>query len=292
MTIGTPIDEFHNPNFSLLTRCLDALLPHFDPHTTIILRSTVAPGTSEFLTRYFKKKHFKGGLALCPERVVQGKRIEEIHSLPQLISATTPKALNVARELFSKIAPLVIEMSPLEAEFGKLICNAFRYLHFAVTNQIYMVCAQAGVDYIQLLDKMKRGYPRMASIPGPGFVSGPCLMKDTMQLFASGRHCFPLGQTAMMVNEGLPDFLLDHLRGKMDLKGKKVGILGMAFKAESDDIRDSLSYKLGKILRFEGAHVLYSDEYAKRPGVHPEGETLPPSGRHHCGRAAQGLRHS
>ena len=265
MTIGTPIDEFHNPNFSLLTRCLDALLPYIGAKQTIILRSTVAPGTSEFLTRYFRKKKFKGGLAICPERVVQGKGIEEIRSLPQLISATSPEALKVARDLFAKIAPQVIEMTPLEAEFGKLICNAFRYLHFAVTNQIYMVCAHAGVDYIGLLDKMKRGYPRMSYIPGPGFVSGPCLMKDTMQLFASGRHCFPLGQTAMMINEGLPDFLLDQLRRETNLKGKKVGILGMAFKAESDDIRDALSYKLGKILRFEGAHVLYSDEFVKDP---------------------------
>jgi UDP-N-acetyl-D-mannosaminuronic acid dehydrogenase len=265
VTIGTPIDEFHNPNFSLLLRCMETLLPHLGPAQTIILRSTVAPGTSEFLTRYFKKKNFKGGLAICPERIVQGKGIEEIQSLPQLVSATSPKALKVARELFAKITPLVIEMSPLEAEFGKLICNAFRYLHFAITNQIYMVCAQAGVDYIQLLEKMKRGYPRMAYIPGPGFASGPCLMKDTMQLFASGRHSFPLGQVAMMINEGLPNFLLEQLGRKMNLKGKKVGILGMAFKSESDDIRDSLSYKLGKILRFEGAHVLYSDEYVKDP---------------------------
>jgi UDP-N-acetyl-D-mannosaminuronic acid dehydrogenase len=86
-----------------------------------------------------------------------------------------------------------------------------------------------------------------------------------MQLFAFGRHSFPLGQMAMTINEGLPNFLVDQLRRRMNLKGRKVGILGMAFKAESDDIRDSLSYKLGKILRFEGAQVLYSDEYVKDP---------------------------
>jgi UDP-N-acetyl-D-mannosaminuronic acid dehydrogenase len=167
--------------------------------------------------------------------------------------------------VFKDISPLIIEMVPLEAEFAKLICNTFRYMMFAATNQLYMMCAQSNIDYIGLLEKMRRGYPRMAYIPGPGFAAGPCLMKDTMQLFAFGRHNFPLGQVAMTINEGLPNFIVDQLRGKDDLKGRKVGILGMAFKAESDDIRDSLSYKLGKILRFEGAEVIYSDEYVHDP---------------------------
>ncbi|MGD0349451.1 MAG: nucleotide sugar dehydrogenase [Verrucomicrobiota bacterium] len=265
LTIGTPIDEFHNPNFSLLTHAVDALLPHLAPGQTIILRSTVAPGVTDFLDRYLRKRGSKVGLAFCPERVVQGKGVTEIQSIPQFVTATSPRALKVARGLFSKISPLVIEMTPREAEFGKLICNTFRYINFAATNQLYMMCAQAGIDYLELLKKMKCGYPRMAYIPGPGFAAGPCLMKDTMQLFAFGRHNFPLGQMAMTINEGLPNFLVDQLRRKTKLKGKRVGILGMAFKAESDDIRDSLSYKLGKILRFEGAEVIYSDEYVKDP---------------------------
>lgn len=265
VTIGTPIDEFHNPNFTPLTRCLEAILPHLENTQTIILRSTVAPGVTDFLERFLRQRGTKVGLAFCPERIVQGKGIEEIQTIPQFVSATSPQALKVVRDLFSKVSPLVIEMSPLEAEFGKLICNAFRYMMFAATNQLYMMCTQAGVDYVGLLQKMRRGYPRMAYIPGPGFAAGPCLMKDTMQLFAFGRHRFPLGQIAMNTNEGLPDFLVDQLRSRMKLRGRKVGILGMAFKAESDDIRDSLSYKLGKILRFEGADVMYSDEYVKDP---------------------------
>jgi UDP-N-acetyl-D-mannosaminuronic acid dehydrogenase len=202
-------------------------------------------------------------LAFCPERVVQGKGIAEIQSIPQFVAGTSKRAVKIACELFLKISPQVIEMTPLEAEFAKLICNTFRYITFAATNQLYMVCAHAGIDYLNLLEKVRQGYPRMAYIPGPGFAAGPCLMKDTMQLFALGRHNFPLGHVAMTINEGLPNFLVDQLRRKMKLKGRKVGILGMAFKAESDDIRDSLSYKLGKILRFEGARVLYSDEYVK-----------------------------
>jgi UDP-N-acetyl-D-mannosaminuronic acid dehydrogenase len=265
VTIGTPVDEFLNPNVNLLVRCIDGLLPYLTTEQTIILRSTVAPGTTDFLERHLRRRGSRVGLAFCPERVVQGKGVVEIRSIPQLIAATSPRALRAARALFARISPLVIEMTPLEAEFAKLLCNTFRYIMFAATNQLYMICSQAGIDYLRLLEKVREGYPRMAYIPGPGFAAGPCLMKDTMQLFAFGRHSFPLGQVAMTINEGLPNFLVEQLRRRMDLRRKRIGILGMAFKADSDDVRDSLSYKLAKILRFEGAEVLASDEYVKDP---------------------------
>ena len=265
LTVGTPIDEFHNPNLSLLIRCLEGLIPHLRDEQTIILRSTIAPGTTNYIDGYLRSRGKKIGLAFCPERVVQGKAIEEIRALPQLVSGTSPEALTAAKTLFSKIAPEVVEMSPLEAEFAKLVCNAFRYMQFAATNQLYMAVESAGLDYCELLSKMKRGYPRMGSIPGPGFAAGPCLMKDTMQLFAFQKHNFVLGQMAMTINEGLPNFIVEQLARRFDLRTKRVGILGMAFKADSDDIRDSLSYKLGKLLRFHGADVSYSDEYAKDP---------------------------
>jgi len=265
VTVGTPIDEFHNPDVSNLTRCFDELIPFLRDDQTIILRSTVAPGTTMYIDNYLRRNGKKTQLAFCPERVVQGKGVEEIPALPQLISGTSPEAVAEAKKLFSKIAPEVVEVSPLEAEFAKLICNAFRYIEFAATNQLYMMVERAGLNYSNLLSKMKRGYPRMASIPGPGFAAGPCLMKDTMQLFAFQKHDFILGQVAMTINEGLPNFIVERLAAQFDLGKTRVGILGMAFKAESDDIRESLSYKLGKLLRFHGAQVFYSDEYAKDP---------------------------
>ncbi len=274
VTIGTPIDEFHNPNFRLLTKCVDSLLPHMVASQTMILRSTVAPGATEFLERYLRAKGSKIGLAFCPERVAQGKGIPEVQSIPQFVAATSPRALKVAKKLFARVAPLVVEMTPREAEFAKLICNTFRYIMFAATNQLYMMCAQNGIDYLTLLRKVGERYPRMANIPGPGFAAGPCLMKDTMQLFAFGRHSFPLGQMAMTINEGLPNFLVEQLRQKLSLKHLKVGVLGMAFKGDSDDIRDSLSYKLAKILKFEGADVLCSDEYVKDPSFVSRAELL------------------
>jgi UDP-N-acetyl-D-mannosaminuronic acid dehydrogenase len=241
------------------------LIPRLRDGQTIILRSTVAPGTTDYIDSYLGSRGKKIGLAFCPERVVQGKGIEEIRTLPQLVSGTSQKALAAAKKLFAKIASEVVEMTPLEAEFAKLVCNAFRYMQFAATNQLYMVVESAGLNYGELLSKMKQGYPRMGSIPGPGFAAGPCLMKDTMQLFAFQKHNFVLGQMATIINEGLPNFIVEQLARRFDLREKRVGILGMAFKADSDDIRDSLSYKLGKLLRFHGAKVFYSDEYAKDP---------------------------
>jgi len=265
VTIGTPIDEFHNPEVSNLTRCLDELMPYLRDDQTIILRSTVAPGTTTYVDNYLRRHGKKARLAFCPERVVQGKAVQEIRALPQLISGTSPEAVAAAKKLFGEIALEVVEMLPLEAEFAKLVCNAFRYIQFAATNQLYMMVEAAGLNYVDLLAKMKRHYPRMESIPGPGFTAGPCLMKDTMQLFAFQKHDFILGQVAMTINEGLPNFIVERLARQFDLRKTRVGILGMAFKAESDDIRDSLSYKLGKLLRFHGAQVFYSDEYAKDP---------------------------
>ena len=265
LTVGTPIDEFHNPNLSLLTRCLNGLIPFLNDEQTIILRSTVAPGTTVFIDNYLKCQGRKNRLAFCPERVVQGKGIEEIRALPQLVSGTTPEAVAVAKSVFSKIAPEVVEMACAEAEFAKLICNAFRYIHFAATNQLYMMVESAGLNYNELLKKMKKGYSRLDSIPGPGFTAGPCLMKDTMQLFAFQKHNFILGQVATTINEGMPNFIVEKLAAKFDLPNTRVGILGMAFKADSDDIRDSLSYKLGKLLRYNRAQVYYTDEYVKDP---------------------------
>jgi UDP-N-acetyl-D-mannosaminuronic acid dehydrogenase len=265
ITIGTPIDEFHNPNLSRLTVCLDGLMPHLRDDQTIILRSTVAPGTTAYIDNYLRRHGRKTRLAFCPERVVQGKGIEEIRGLPQLISGTSVEATAEAKKLFESIASEVVEMTPLEAEFAKLICNAFRYIQFAATNQLYMMVESAGLNYSDLLAKMKRGYARMESIPGPGFAAGPCLMKDTMQLFAFQKQNFILGQVAMTINEGLPNFIVERLAAQFDLPKTRIGILGMAFKAESDDIRESLSYKLGKLLRFHGAQVSYSDEYARDP---------------------------
>ena len=263
ITIGTPIDEFHNPVVRVITDCLDTLLPHLSDSQTLILRSTVFPGVTDFIHRYVHSHGKRVKVAFCPERVVQGHAIKEIQTLPQIVSGTTPEAVTAATELFSRIAPQIVPMLPMEAEFAKLLCNAYRYIQFAATNQFYMMVEAAGLDYSRVLAGLKADYPRARDLPGPGFAAGPCLMKDTMQLFAFSNHHFLLGHAAMLANEGLPSFIVENLRKRYDLTRTRVGILGMAFKADIDDTRESLSYKLGKILRFHGATMSYSDEFAQ-----------------------------
>ncbi len=269
ITIGTPIDAYMNPVFSVLTDCIDTLLPNLENSQTLILRSTVPPGATEFVDHYLRSKGHIHPIAFCPERVTQGNAIAEIRELPQLISGTSPEAVETARRVFSVIARDIIEMSPREAELAKLITNAFRYITFAASNQLYCLVESSGVDFKALLTKMKSGYPRMSAFVGPGFSAGPCLMKDTMQLLSFAQERFSLGHEAMRINEGLPNFIVERLSRRIDLSQSIVGILGMAFKANSDDIRESLSYKLRKTLRYNGARVLCTDEHVPDPEFLP-----------------------
>lgn len=265
VAIGTPIDEFHNPQLDAITRCVDQMLPFMDADQTLILRSTVYPGGTEYVDRYLRRNGRPMDVAFCPERVVQGWAIRELQALPQIVSGITPRAERVASDVFGQIAPSIVPMEVREAEFAKLISNAYRYIQFAATNQFYMMVESAGLDYGSILAGMKKDYPRLRDLPGPGFAAGPCLMKDTMQLAAFNNTRFLLGNSAVTINEGLPDFLVERLAARRDLTRCKVGILGMAFKADVDDVREALSYKLAKILRFHGAEVRCSDEFACDP---------------------------
>jgi UDP-N-acetyl-D-mannosaminuronic acid dehydrogenase len=265
VAIGTPVDEYLNPKLRALLDLFKSLRPYLDPAQTIIIRSTVFPRTCRQVERTLSADGGRWKVAYCPERIAQGYAIRELRELPQIVSGSSPEAVTAATRLFGLLAPEIVPLEIEEAELAKLFSNAWRYIQFAAANQFYMLADSIGVDYNRVREAMVRGYGRAASLPGAGFAAGPCLLKDTMQLAAFNNNNFPLGHAAMSVNEGLPGFIVETLRRKYDLSRTRVGILGMAFKADIDDTRDSLSYKLGKILRFYGATVGYSDEYAQDP---------------------------
>lgn len=275
ITIGTPIDEFMNPIHKSITNCLEDLIPHFSDETLLILRSTVFPGTTDWLDGYLQKKGKKVKVAFCPERIVQGYAIKELQTLPQIVSGTTDEAQKLASELFSLISPKLVHLSPMEAEFAKLFSNAYRYIQFAATNQFFMMANSAGIDYHNVLKGIKEDYERARDIPGPGFAAGPCLFKDTMQLAAFSNNQFSLGNSAMLVNEGLVLYIIDELSKRFQLNKTTVGLLGMAFKANSDDTRSSLSYKLKKLLDFRAKDLLTTDPYVSTdPTISPLEEVV------------------
>jgi UDP-N-acetyl-D-mannosaminuronic acid dehydrogenase len=270
ITIGTPVDEFLNPSTKLIQECIDSLFPILSEDQTLVLRSTVCPGTTEWLDQYLRARGKRLKIAFCPERVVQGNAIDQIRSLPQIVSGTTPEAEEAAAALFKSLAPEIVRMSPREAEFGKLFCNAYRYIQFAASNQFYMMVTRAGLDYAKIHAGITQNYERMSDFPRQGFAAGPCLFKDTMQLTSYSNNQFSIGMDAMLVNEGLPLFLVEQIANRVDLAKATVGLLGMAFKANSDDTRSSLSYKLKKALRLRTPRVLCTD-----PHVTTDAELVP-----------------
>ncbi|MFX0071950.1 MAG: nucleotide sugar dehydrogenase [Candidatus Hermodarchaeota archaeon] len=259
--IGTPVDEYLNPIFSIFHEFFTNFLHYFKDGQTVILRSTVYPGTSEKIQRLFKDHNLDVHVSFCPERIAEGKAMKELYSLPQIISGFDSKALSDARKVFSYLTKDLVELSPMEAELAKLFTNSWRYIQFATANQYFMLAESMELDFYKIYQAMTYKYPRAEGFPRAGLTAGPCLFKDTMQLSAFSGNKFFLGHSAMLINEGLPDFIVRQLKKKYDLSAKTVGILGMAFKGESDDKRASLSYKLKRILEFEAQKVLCTDEY-------------------------------
>jgi len=240
---------------------IDDYYKYFTDNQTLILRSTVYPGTSDWLHNYLEKKSKKIDVSFCPERIAEGKAIEEIYNLPQIVSAYSSKVTKIVSNLFKKLTKDIIVLDPTEAELAKLYTNSWRYIQFAIANQFYMLANGHGKDFYKIYDAMTFKYPRTQSFPKAGFAAGPCLFKDTMQLSSFDNNKFFLGHSAMLINEGMPAFIVEELEKNFDLKTKTVGILGMAFKAESDDPRSSLSYKLRKILNISSKKLFCSDEY-------------------------------
>ncbi len=259
---GTPVDEHHNPRVQDVLKVIDAYEQFLSPHQLIVLRSTVYPGVMDLVHQRLTRKMGSCLLAFCPERIVQGKALEEIWHLPQIVSATSEKAEQMATDLFSKITKKVIPLACKEAELAKLITNSWRYVEFAIANQFYMMVESAGLDFFKIFRALKEEYPRAQHYARPGLAAGPCLFKDTMQLSAFHNNQFFLGQSSMLINEGLPNFLVQQLEQKIgSLQDKKIAILGMTFKPNNDDIRESLSFKLRKILEMRLAQVLPCDPY-------------------------------
>ena len=265
LIVGTPIDDHLAPSFHAIDEVLRAYRPYLHNGQLLVLRSTLYPGTSARVQRWIVDNGLDIDVAVCPERIAQGYGLKEIFSLPQIVAAFSRGGLERARALFGVLSSDLVVMEPVEAELAKLFVNAWRYIRFAAANQFFTIANDLGADFDRIYSGLTYKYPRAQDLPSPGFTGGPCLFKDTMQLSAFTNNQFFLGHGAMLVNEGLPHYVVSALRRRMNLSSATVGILGMAFKANVDDIRDSLSFKLRQLLEIEAMAVLCSDPYVKHP---------------------------
>ena len=243
--LGTPIDEFFNPKHKEFLLFFEKLKKFLRNEHHIIIRSTVYPGTTDFLNNFFLKHNKKINITFYPERFVQGSALDEFKKYPQIIGSVDKKSEKEVKKFLKIFANEIISLKPMEAELTKLFLNSYRYVQFSIANQFYKIADNMNLDYEKITNAMTFKYQR-GNIPSPGFTAGPCLFKDTMQLYSFAKNDFTLGLNAMSTNEGIVVYIVDKLKKKFKLSEKTVGILGMAFKAENDDIRSSLSYKLKK----------------------------------------------
>jgi UDP-N-acetyl-D-mannosaminuronic acid dehydrogenase len=274
VVVGTPVDEHLNPDLGAVPRALELCAEHLVAGQLVILRSTVYPGVTALTEKLLRNKGIDVDVVFCPERIAEGKAMTELFELPQIVAARTPRAAERAEKFFRNLTEQIVPLAPEEAELAKLFTNTWRYIKFATANQFWMMANDFGLDYARIRHAVTFDYPRAKDLPMPGFAAGPCLLKDTMQLAAFNRNNFVLGHSAMLINEGLPLYLVSRLEDRFDLPNATVGVLGMAFKAGSDDPRESLAYKLRKILTLKAKSVLCTDPYIADPRFVPLEEVL------------------
>ncbi|MBI1816991.1 MAG: nucleotide sugar dehydrogenase [Deltaproteobacteria bacterium] len=264
LTFGTPVDEHMNPAYTQLEGVVEGLLPHFRAGQTLVLRSTVAPGTTKYLRRFIEgRTSLKVGtdffLAFCPERIAEGRAIPEIGEIPQIVGALDPESGRRAAALFSRIAPQCLPADATAAELAKLFCNMYRYIDFAIGNEFMIIAMQHNANIYDIVDLVNRDYKR-AGLKLPGLTGGPCLYKDGF--FLVDRVPFAdLISTAWKINETVPGFLIERIKRERDLPGLTAVILGLAFKRNIDDNRNSLAYKARKIFAAEGCRTVLHDPH-------------------------------
>ena len=271
ITLGTPSFSHIEIDMRDIRSALDDLLGVLEPGQSLILRSTVAPGTTAFVAGYLSKhRGFRIGedvfVAHAPERIAAGRFLEEIDTLPCIIGGVGARSGEVVGELFKVFEAPIVQTTPVHAELAKIWTNILRYTHFALPNLLMMDCERSSANVFEVIDLINRDYPR-GGIAQPGLTAGTCLRKDFA--FSEERSAAPGMLLAVSrVNESVPLFLLEGVKRRVGpLANRKVAVLGLAFKADTDDERDSLAHKLIRLLERELADVAVHDPHVPTPTV-------------------------
>jgi len=269
ITIGTPSFSHIESDLRQIRAAVDDLLPHLRPGHAVILRSTIAPGTTEFVAGYVEKQRdLRVGedifVAHAPERIAAGRFLEEISTLPCIIGGVGEASTERAAATFSAFGAPIVKTTPVQAELAKIWTNILRYTTFALPNLLMMDCERYGANVFEVIELINRDYPR-GGIALPGMTAGSCLRKDFA--FSEERSNAPGMLLAVSrVNEAVPLFLVEGIKRRIgSLSSQKVAVLGLTFKRDTDDERDSLSPKLIRLLERELADVAVCDPHARTP---------------------------
>lgn len=263
LTLGTPMSDNFSPDVTQITGFINKFSDYLKKGQLLILRSTVTPGTTEYLVRYLKEKYnwIVGKdlyLAYCPERIAEGKAVQELYEIPQIIGSVDNVSGKAAAKVFGRLTKKILYTDSRSAELSKLFCNMYRYVDFAIGNEFMLIADSHQRDIYEILRLVNDDYKR-GGLKGPGLTAGPCLVKDGFFLLDKSPY-LDLVAAAWRLNENIPGFLLSKIKNELGvLDGKKVALLGLSFKKNIDDLRYSLSLKLQNYLLTEGAKVFAND---------------------------------
>jgi UDP-N-acetyl-D-mannosaminuronic acid dehydrogenase len=267
LTLGTPSHWHIEIDISDIRSALDSLLPALREGHVIVLRSTVAPGTTEWVAGYLEQQRgLVAGrdvfVAHAPERIAENHFVEEIATLPHIVGGIDEHSTELVARLFEVFGSRIERTTPVQAELAKIWTNIYRYANFALPNLLMMNCEQYGANVFEVIDLINRDYPR-GGIAQPGLTGGTCLRKDFA--FSEERSNAPgMLMSVSRVNESVPLFLVEGMKRRLgSLRGRRVAVLGLTFKGNSDDLRDSLSAKLVRLLERELAQVTTHDPHAR-----------------------------
>lgn len=274
VTVGTPLGSDFRADRSQVEEALSTWGGSLKPGALVVMRSTLSPGTTENLVvptleRATGRKLGDGlFVAFCPERIAEGKAMEELKTLPEIIGGVDEASAERAAELFRRLAPdkEIRKTDSLSAELAKLYGNVYRYVTFALANEYALIAEHYGRDAHHIISTLRDGYNR-APVPLPGLAGGPCLSKDGY--FLIEELTFPdFVLTAWKLNDSMAAHMVERLarslekQGK-DLAGTRVAVLGQAFKADIDDDRLSPSLRVIEALERRRADVRVHDPYLR-----------------------------
>jgi UDP-N-acetyl-D-mannosaminuronic acid dehydrogenase len=277
LSVGTPLAADLRPDYGQLREALAHLGPALRRGQLLVQRSTVSPGTLTKVVAPYLRAQIPDVaadllLAACPERIAEGKAMEELATLPEIVGGIDEQSSEAAAELFRLLNPAkrIHLTDPTTAELAKLFTNVYRYVNFALANEFGLLAEHYGVEAHRAIRIVNEDYPR-ANIPLPGPAGGPCLSKDGYFLVEElTMPDFVL--MAWKLNDSIPAYVVRQLkedlsREGVELAGTSVAVLGQTFKRDSDDTRQSPALRVTEVLLREGAEVRTHDPYVAGPSL-------------------------